>query len=89
MLRLRLGILLFVISWLPLAQLFLNIAHGHNLLLSEKSSQAFRLAVWTLQFIIGLAGVWLAGKIVIHQARRDGWRKAPAHLWRLFWRGDS
>jgi hypothetical protein len=84
MFRLRLGVLLFVVSWLPIAQLILAIAHNHNLLLSDDDSRTLRLIVWTIQFAIGLVGVWLAGKVVIAQARQEGWRKAPGNLYRLF-----
>jgi hypothetical protein len=87
--RLRLGILLFVVSWLPIAQILLWIAHNHNKLTSEHSSQIFRICIWTFQLIIGVIGVWLAGKIVIKEAKGEGWKKAPRRLWKLFWHGDN
>jgi type IV secretory pathway VirB3-like protein len=41
--RLRLGIALFVISWLPIAQVVLVVAHEHQKLTSSHASNVFRL----------------------------------------------
>jgi hypothetical protein len=87
--RLRLGIILFILSWVPFAQIGLAIAHDHGKLTSDHSSQIFRLTVWTVQFFIGLIGVWLAGKVAINAAKQDGWRHTPKKLWRLFWSGQA
>jgi hypothetical protein len=87
--RLRLGIALFVISWLPIAQVVLVVAHEHQKLTSGHASSVFRLGVWTVQFFIGLVGIWLAGKIVIQEAKREGLRQTPQRLWQLFWHGQE
>jgi len=86
--RLRLGIILFIVSWLPIAQIALAIAHNNGQLTSDKDSQTFRLTVWTIQFLIGLIGIWFAGQVAINAAKQDGWRQTPKRLWRLFWSGE-
>jgi hypothetical protein len=87
--RLRIGIILFIISWLPIAQGILIIAHNHQKLTSDHASEVLRITVWTIQFFIGLVGVWLAGKVAFASAKKDGWRKTPKNLWRLFWSGSD
>lgn len=87
--RLRLGIGLFILSWLPIAQVYLIIAHNHGQLTSDKDSQTFRLTIWTIQFVIGLIGIWLAGQVAIKAAKQDGWRQTPKKIWRLFWSGEQ
>ncbi len=88
MVRLRIGILLIILSWFPFAQILIEVAHSNNKLSSEHSANIFRLAVWTVQFIIGLFGLWLAGKVVADQIKHDGWKRTPANVWRIFLHGE-
>ncbi len=85
--RLRLGIILVVISWLPFAQVGLYIAHNNNQLTSTDASNEFRATVWGIQVLIGLIGVGLAGRVALDQAKKEGWKRTPAMLWKLFWQG--
>jgi hypothetical protein len=87
--RLRLGIVLIVLSWVPFAQVLIDIARDHGHLTSDSSASAFRLVIWGIQVVIGLLGVLLVGKLAVEQAKRSGWRRAPRRLWRLFWRGSE
>jgi hypothetical protein len=87
--RLRLGIALIVLSWVPFAQVLIDIARDHGHLTSDGSASAFRLVIWGIQVVIGLVGVLLVGKLAVEQAKRSGWRRAPRRLWRLFWRGSE
>jgi phosphotransferase system glucose/maltose/N-acetylglucosamine-specific IIC component len=89
MLRLRIGILLIIISWLPIAQLILIIAHNHQQLTSTQASNDLRLIVWGIQIIIGFIGLWLAGKVAVTAAKQDGWKQTPKHLWQLLRRNSS
>ncbi len=89
MTRLRVGIGLVIVSWLPVAQVVLLIAHNNNALTSSHASDLFRLSVWGVQIIIGLVGVWLAGSIAVNEVKQGGWKKAPARLWRLLREGDG
>lgn len=87
--RFRVGIALIIISWLPVAQLLLYIAHANNKLTSEQSSNDFRMIIWGIQICIGLIGVWLAGKVAVDHAKKNGWRHTPKNLWKLMWQGPT
>ena len=84
MARVRIGLLLIVFSWLPLAQALINIAHHAGHLTSVDASDKVRIAIWAVQIVIGLIGVWLVGKVAVRAAKTDGWKHTPFNLWRLF-----
>jgi hypothetical protein len=86
--RLRLGILLIIISWLPIAQTVLWIAHDNGKLKSEHQSNQVRLLIWAVQIFIGFIGLWLAGKVAIATTKQDGLKKTPSNLWQLFRHGS-
>ena len=88
MIRLRLGITLIILSWLPFAQLLLLVAHNGGKLTSESASSTFRLIVWGIQIVIGFVGLWLAGQQTVAVAKQAGWKKAPKIVWELFRYGD-
>jgi len=88
-LRLRLGVLLIVLSWFPFAQITIHIARSNGNLTSDTSATAFRLVVWGIQIVVGLVGVWLVGKLAVDEAKRTGWRGTPRHLWELFVHGSQ
>jgi hypothetical protein len=85
--RLRLGILLIIVSWLPIAQVGIWVAHNNGRLISGDASNEFRLAIWGVQIMIGFVGLWLAGKVAVESAKHDGWKNTPSNLWRLFRHG--
>ena len=87
--RLRLGVVLIVISWLPFAQVFLAIAHSNGNYTSSEASNKIRAVIWSLQILVGLVGVWLVGKLAVKVAKKDGWRKTPSNLWHLFRYGPA
>jgi hypothetical protein len=87
--RLRLGIVLIILSWFPFAQILISVLRDHGQLTSDSSATDLRLIVWGIQIVVGLVGVFLAGKVTISEAKRQGWRRTPGHLWRLFWRGSG
>jgi len=87
--RLRLGILLIILSWFPFAQILISVGQDHGHLTSDNSASVFRLVIWGIQIVVGLVGVLLVGKVTLEEAKRAGWRRTPRHLWRLFWRGSE
>ena len=89
LIRLRLGILLIILSWFPFAQLLISIAQGQGHLTSDNSASVVRLVIWGVQIVIGLVGLLLVGKLTVEEAKQAGWRRTPRHLWRLFWRGSE
>jgi hypothetical protein len=86
--RVRIGILLIILSWLPIAQVTIYIAHQHHHLTSNDASDSFRFAVWGVQFIIGFIGLWLVGKVAMATARASGIKRLPGNIWHLFWEGE-
>jgi hypothetical protein len=77
--RIRIGVSLVVVSWLPVAQVTIWLT-------SPSSSQADRIraAIWGVQILIGMVGVIVAGRETIRVAKSVGWRKSPRVLWTLF-----
>jgi hypothetical protein len=83
-LRLRTGIVLFVASWFPFAQLIIWASD-----LTEPEAGELRLTIWTIQFVVGLIGITLAGAESIRLARNLGWRRTPSALWTMFRTGHA
>jgi hypothetical protein len=76
--RIRIGVTLVVVSWLPIAQLavWITAASGHT-------ADTIRAVIWGVQIAIGFAGVALAGTETIKVAKSVGWRRSPGVIWRL------
>lgn len=84
MARVRIGILLIIFSWLPIAQVVIGIAHHAGNLSSVDAANEVRFGIWAAQTVIGLGGVWLVGKVAVTAAKTDGWKHIPANLWHVF-----
>lgn len=87
--RLRIGILLMILSWFPFAQILISILRDHGQLTGDNAAATLRLVIWGIQIVVGLVGVLLVGKVAVREAKRTGWRRTPRQLWRLFWRGSE
>ena len=87
--HLRLGIALFVLSWLPFPLLLLAILRALGFLQSDQAGTQFVVALWGLQYELGLVGLWLAGKESIAVVKQGGWRKLPAACWRALRYGSA
>jgi hypothetical protein len=74
--RLRVGIALWAVSWLPIAELV-------------GASRSLRLAIWGVQILVGLVGIALAGSTFVTAVKGVGWRRAPRALWRGLVHGDA
>jgi hypothetical protein len=74
--RLRLGVLLWLLSWMPVAVIL-------------DATGAERLLIWTVQVIVGLAGLAIAGSVFATTVRAVGWRHAPGVAWRSLVHGES
>lgn len=83
-LRIRLGVGLVVLSWVPFAQIVIAIGS-----LSGSHAQEVRIAIWSVQVVVGLIGVAIAGKPTIDVVKQVGWRRAPRAIWRLLWYADT
>jgi hypothetical protein len=82
-LRVRAGLGLFVLSWLPVAQVVIVILglHAHE-------AQVLRVTIWVIQWVIGVVGLVIAGKAVATVVRRSGWRRTPRLLWQMLRTGQ-
>ena len=68
--RIRVGIVLVLASWFPIAWLI-------------SASSELRAVIWGIQIVVGLIGVAIAGSETIRIAKSVGWRKSPRVVWRL------
>ena len=88
-LRLRAGIILFLLFWLPaylLAPLVAVWLGGGN-----NGNSVFRLTIgiMIIQTLIGLTGLLVAGKQVVVLLKHIPRKKIPKAVWSLFWKGLS
>lgn len=82
--RIRVGVSLVILSWIPIAQVVIAVGS-----LSGSGADKARLTIWSIQVVIGLAGVAIAGKPTIDIVKRVGWKRAPKVVWGLLWRGEA
>ncbi|GAB4055440.1 hypothetical protein GCM10028775_50110 [Catellatospora paridis] len=83
-LRLRAGVGLIVVSWLPIAQVVIWTAG-----LSGHAADDTRLWIWSVQWLVGFVGLALAGVAAKTAIKAAGWRKLPRTLWHMFWTGHA
>lgn len=76
--RIRLGVGLVVLSWVPVAQVAIHLMGA-----TGSAADHIRYAVWSIQVLVGFAGVAIAGKETIDLAKSVGWRRLPRAVWRL------
>jgi hypothetical protein len=74
--RLRIGIVLWIMSWVPFAAIV-------------GADAAERAAIWTAQVVIGIVGLALAGTAFATMVKTVGWRHAPAAAWRTLLHGQA
>ena len=74
--RLRIGIVLWLISWVPFAVIV-------------GADAAERAAIWTAQVVIGILGLALAGTAFATMVKTVGWRHAPGAAWRTLLHGQT
>ena len=66
--RLRVGVLVWLVSWVPFALIF-GLRHP------------WLEAVWSIQIVLGLVGLALAGGDFATAVKTSGWRKGPSVAW--------
>jgi hypothetical protein len=74
----RLGLGLFVFSWLPIAQVVISVRG-----IQGGTADTVRLTIWAIQWAIGLVGLIIAGRAVAGVVRHAGWRNTPRLLWQM------
>ncbi|HET7488425.1 MAG TPA: hypothetical protein VFJ85_10895 [Acidimicrobiales bacterium] len=74
--RLRIGVVLWVLSWVP-----------YGILL--RLSGAWLTLAWTFEIVLGLVGIALAGSEFALLVKARGWRGAPAVAWTTLVHGTA
>lgn len=77
-LRIRIGVGLILISWLPIAQILIWASSA-----SSDQADRVRLVTWSIQILIGVVGVAVAGRETVRLAKSVGWRRLPRAVWAL------
>jgi hypothetical protein len=75
-LRLRLGIVLWLLSWVP-----------YGLILGMAG--AWLTAAWTFEILLGLVGLALAGAEFAGAVKECGWKGAPKVAWHALLHGHQ
>jgi hypothetical protein len=74
--KIRLGIALWILSWVP-----------YGLILDL--SGAWLTVAWTVEILLGIAGLAIAGTEFAQAVKAGGWNRAPAIAWRALLHGKE
>jgi hypothetical protein len=84
--RLRLGIGLWFLSWLPLPPLILATGQHYGLWSTPQAASHFLVVAWTIQITIGL---FIAGKEAIGLVKESGFKAVPGKVWHIMFSKTS
>ena len=76
LIRLRFGVVLWVLSWVPYGLIF-------------GLSGAWLTLAWTFEILLGLSGLALAGTEFARAVHDSGWTGAPRVVWRMLIHGQE
>jgi hypothetical protein len=82
--RLRLGIVLFLLWWLPIWLLAPFVARFSN-----NSVGHITVVIAIVQTVLGVLGLVMVGKQVAKLLRHTAMKKLPKVVWHLFWSGKA
>lgn len=85
--RLRIGILIWVISYMPFPVVILAIEHSMGNFTTPTESGKFLFISYLIQFLIGFVGLFMAGSETIKLIKHSGWRPLPRNLIRVVLHG--
>ena len=80
--RLRLGVVLIGLWWIPIWLLAPLVAH-----FAHQPVGSVTLAIAIVQTVIGLVGVLVAGRQAAKIVRHTGIRAMPRKIWHVLWTG--
>jgi hypothetical protein len=80
--RLRLGVVLIGIFWIPIWLLAPLVAR-----LLDESTGSVTITIALIQTVIGLIGVLIAGRPTLNLVRHTKMRAVPGKIWRVVWTG--
>lgn len=87
-LRIRVGLIIWVCSFLPLPSIALHTLHDQGKFTTAQQSSTFLAVCYSLQFLLGFIGLIIAGSAAAGLVKSAGWRKIPAVLWRVVIHGQ-
>lgn len=56
---------------------------------SSSAAHTLTAVIFTCEILVGLLGVWLAGKETVALMRSVGWRRTPRVVWNIFAHGGE
>ena len=74
--KLRLGVVLWLLSWIP-----------YGIILGLDG--AALTAAWTIEILLGIVGLALAGTEFAQAVKAKGWKRAPAVAWHALVHGSD
>jgi hypothetical protein len=80
--RIRIGLAIWVISYLPFPLIVVGILHAMGQLSNPKNTSQLVLVMYVIQFIIGFIGLIIAGRDTITLFKKVGYRRLPGCVWR-------
>ena len=86
--RLRVGLAIWLVSWVPFPVILLAIGHRFGWGQDDASASRFLAIAWTVQIVLGLVGVAIAGSAAIGVVKAVGWRRLPRVAWAAIRHGE-
>jgi|SRR5665213_3121956 len=86
--RIRVGLLVWLFSWLPFPVILLAILHNNGQATDPQASSRFLAICYGIQFLIGFIGLFVAGKEAAMVMKATGRRALPRTLWRVIRYGE-
>jgi uncharacterized membrane protein len=86
--RLRLGVSLFVVWWLPIYLFATEIDAWLGIPSSSTATRNTVIVIMTVQTIIGLFGLYLVGGELADILKHTKFKKMPGVIWHLLWSGE-
>lgn len=81
--RLRLGIGMWLLSWVPFASAVVVFAQDQGWVSSGQQAHRLLMALWAVQITIGFIGIFIAGSEAITLVKSYGLRNVPKQAWRI------
>jgi len=85
--RLRIGLVVWVVSYLPVSIPLAAWLYSIGMLPTVKSQTIFIAVTWGIEILIGWIGLFIGGKQILVMARSTKTRHLPKLVWRAIWTG--
>jgi len=86
-LKLRIGLIIWLLSWFPFPSFIVNKLHESNKFTSHNATALLYAGLWTVQICVGLFGLWLVGSVAKDLIKSSGIKALPKKLWFVFYHG--